>query len=58
MSTVCIQNFLITSEGNPVAVKQYSRPIPPSPGPCQGLIRKDPGAGKDWGQEEKGMTED
>ena len=23
-----------------------------------GLIRKDPDAGKDWGQEEKGMTED
>ena len=22
------------------------------------LIRKDPDAGKDWGQEEKGMTED
>ena len=22
------------------------------------LIIKDPGAGKDWGQEEKGMTED
>ena len=22
------------------------------------LIGKDPGAGKDWGQEEKGMTED
>ena len=22
------------------------------------LIEKDPGAGKDWGQEEKGMTED
>ena len=22
------------------------------------LICKDPGAGKDWGQEEKGMTED
>ena len=22
------------------------------------LIKKDPDAGKDWGQEEKGMTED
>ena len=29
--------------------------------PCDAnswLIRKDPDAGKDWGQEEKGMTED
>ena len=29
---------------------------PPDEKSC--LIRKDPGAGRDWGQEEKGMTED
>ena len=29
-----------------------------SPDAKNGLIRKDPDAGKDWRQEEKGMTED
>ena len=29
---------------------------PPDAKSC--LIRKDPDAGRDWGQEEKGMTED
>ena len=33
-------------------------PIPWPPDVKHWLIRKDPDAGKDWGQEEKGMTED
>ena len=34
------------------------KPIVWPPGPKSWLIWKDPDAGKDWGQEEKGMTED
>ena len=33
-------------------------PIPGPPDVKNWLVRKDPDAGKDWGQEEKGMTED
>ena len=33
-------------------------PIPWPPDAKSGLIGKDPNAGKDWSQEEKGMTED
>ena len=33
-------------------------PIHWSPHVKSGLIGKDPDAGRDWGQEEKGMTED
>ena len=33
-------------------------PILWPPGAKNGLIGKDPDAGRDWGQEEKGMTED
>ena len=33
-------------------------PIPWPPDANNWLIRKDPDAGKDWRQEEKGMTED
>ena len=33
-------------------------PVLCSPHPKSGLIGKDSDAGRDWGQEEKGMTED
>ena len=33
-------------------------PILWPPDAKNGLIRKDPGAGKDWGQEEKGTRDD
>jgi len=38
--------------------EEAETPILWSPDVKNWLIGKDPGAGKDWGQEEKGMTED
>ena len=41
-----------------IGLLDYLTPILWPPDVKSWLIRKDPDAGKDWGQEEKGMTED
>ena len=47
-------SWIVIGRANPEA----ETPILWSPDMKNWLIRKDPGAGKDWRQEEKGMTED
>ena len=61
ISLDCKEIKLVNPEGNQSSIfidAEAEAPILWSPDVKSRLIRKDPDAGKDWRQEEKGTTED